>query len=519
MEDRRELANGREIWVIKAGFPNNASKRNWSDYSFACTLKKYLNRAGVYTVIESRDEWENEGEADVVIALRGPEAYYPDRSNPDTIYIMWNLSHPDRVTVEEYNAYDLVCIGSAKEEYLEDIRSKVQVPVQQLLICADMELFHPARVAKEKKYDWVFVGNSRGIKRKSVVWALEHQIPLKIWGKGWDKLLPEHTDAIIAENIPNYMLPELYWETKITLNDHYEDMTEHGFMNTRILEAMACGVPILSDYVDIIEKLFGESVLFYKNEEEFVEQTEKIQSEYPAIRERVKQMWPVLKADYSFESRVEQLLSFRTDLTKEHQERFEQFYKEFQQFMNEVNAMDYEIWHDKYVAMKEAYMQLPWMAQRVEELLENKKRIEFESVFPGLKERTEAIEKQRSERIWKAKERILLAEADKKEKENHKLKERKQFLEEWKDRLVRERTELQEKLQRTYDEKSEINRKLQLTYQEKFDRGVEIKELKQINSELKKKINGIKGCKTYRLARCIGFPVRMWRKLIRGWKK
>ena len=43
-----------------------------------------------------------------------------------------------------------------------------------------------------------------------------------------------------------------------------------------------------------------------------------------------------------------------------------------------------------------------------------------------------------------------------------------------------------------------------------------IKELKQINRELKKKIDGIKGCKTYRLARCIGFPVRMWRKLIRG---
>ena len=37
-----------------------------------------------------------------------------------------------------------------------------------------------------------------------------------------------------------------------------------------------------------------------------------------------------------------------------------------------------------------------------------------------------------------------------------------------------------------------------------------------INRELKKKIDGIKGCKTYRLARCIGFPVRMWRKLIRG---
>ena len=151
--------------------------------------------------------------------------------------------------------------------------------------------------------------------------------------------------------------------------------------------------------------------------------------------------------------------------------------------------------------------------------MEDKKRIQFESCFPGLKERIKIAERQRRERTWKEQEQHLLDETAKKIKENDKLKERNQFLEEWKDRLVRERTELQEKLQRTYDEKSEINRKLQQTYSEKFDRGVEIKELKQINRELKKKIDGIKGCKTYRLARCIGFPVRMWRKLIRGWKK
>ena len=103
MEDRRKLANGKEIWVIKAGFPNNASKKNWSDYFFACTLKKYLNRAGVYTVIESRDEWENEGAADVVVALRGPEAYYPDRRDPDTIYIImpmtWSALFPQKNSI------------------------------------------------------------------------------------------------------------------------------------------------------------------------------------------------------------------------------------------------------------------------------------------------------------------------------------------------------------------------------------------------------------------------------------
>lgn len=63
-------------------------------------------------------------------------------------------------------------------------------------------------------------------------------------------------------------------------------------------------------------------------------------------------------------------------------------------------------------------------------------------------------------------------------------------------------------LQRTYAEKSEINRKLQITYGEKFDRGVEIKRLKR-------ELEAVKSSETWRLARLIGFPVRVFRKAVR----
>ncbi len=38
----------------------------------------------------------------------------------------------------------------AKEEYLEEICRKVQVPVRQLLICADMEIFTRQEWRKKK---------------------------------------------------------------------------------------------------------------------------------------------------------------------------------------------------------------------------------------------------------------------------------------------------------------------------------------------------------------------------------
>ena len=72
----------------------------------------------------------------------------------------------------------------------------------------------------------------------------------------------------------------------------------------------------------------------------------------------------------------------------------------------------------------------------------------------------------------------------------------------------REKSELNRKLQKTYGEKSELNRKLQVTYGEKYDRGLEIKRLK-------KELETVKKSRSYRLARLIGLPVRVFRKMLK----
>ena len=56
---------------------------------------------------------------------------------------------------------------------------------------------------------------------------------------------------------------------------------------------------------------------------------------------------------------------------------------------------------------------------------------------------------------------------------------------------------------------------LQRTYDEKFDRGVEIKRLKKELENSKKELSGVRNSKTYRIARAIGFPIRVARKLFR----
>ena len=313
MDDRRKLADGKEIWVIKAGFPDAPVKKWWSEYVFSNSLKKYLERLGYYVVIESYDEWYDGGEADVVIVLRGHKAYFPDRSNKECLYIMWNLSHPATITDEEYQSYDLLCIGSPK--HAEKVAQKVTVPIKYLPMCADTEIFYPDESAcASKEYDWIFVGNSRYVRRKSVSWSIAHGIPLKIWGANWKNFIPDSEKYVVADNIPNDELPELYRHANVTVDDLYDDLFVCGFINTRIIEAFACGLPVISDYSEVLFDMFGDAVLCYRDEEEFVRQTGAVVENYDIVREKVRALWPLIREQYSFHARAGQLAAYSKEI-------------------------------------------------------------------------------------------------------------------------------------------------------------------------------------------------------------
>lgn len=565
MEDRRKAADGKEIWVIKAGFPDTPAKKNWSDYVFAHSLKKYLERLGHYVVVESCDEWFNEAAADVVVVLRGTKRYIPDRAPDGRIYIMWNLSHPSQITDEEYSAYDLVCIGSAS--FGKKVRDRIRVPVKILLICADTEIFYPdSDSGREKEYDWVFVGNSRHMERKCVTWSIEHGIPLKVWGADWEKFMPDSTKYVVAENMPNDMLPELYRNAKVTVCDHYEDMIENGFINTRILEAFACGLPVLSDDSGVLKEMFGDAILCYRDEAEFVEQAEKMTREYATVKEKVQKLWPVIDEKYSFRACARQLDGFAREV-REYREScraqvrtfagvdrgenvpgtLAQVFQNFCELFHALTLTGLELPEDNtrekeqrggsaqdisydhltelLQNLREAYRQLTWIEQQAFQELQGRERLLFElfarpgAGAPGAESDTcrpsvyEELEKVKNN-LEGAKEELEKLKSEKDEL-YHKLRVtagEKSALNQKLKRAYQEKSEINQKLQLTYQEKSEINRKLQITYKEKYDRGLKIKSLE-------KELASVKASRTYRLARIIGFPVRFLRKIMKRAKE
>ena len=52
-------AKERQIWVIKCPAPEE-KKIRWGDYAYAVALKRYLDRMGMYTIIDLHEDWDCE---------------------------------------------------------------------------------------------------------------------------------------------------------------------------------------------------------------------------------------------------------------------------------------------------------------------------------------------------------------------------------------------------------------------------------------------------------------------------
>ncbi|HPQ43675.1 MAG TPA: glycosyltransferase [Syntrophales bacterium] len=245
---------------IKVPVPRKEEAEQWGDYHFALGLKRAFVKYGHAVRIDLMPDWETPlGFADdVVIVLRGLSRYTP---KPDHINIMWNISHPDTITAQEYEAYDHVFVAS--QIYAEVLREMIMTPVTALLQCTDTDLFYQDAKEDVPAHDVLFVGNSRKQTRKIVKDAIDSDLPLSVYGSLWEGLIPER--YIRGTYIKNQSLRCFYSRCKILLNDHWPSMGDKGFISNRIFDAGSCGTCIVSDNASGMETLFGDAVPTYQN--------------------------------------------------------------------------------------------------------------------------------------------------------------------------------------------------------------------------------------------------------------
>ncbi len=240
---------------IMIAAPNHRELEKWGDYHFANSLTAAFNQEGYQCQLRYLPQWEEPFDGKYVLVLRGLNVYKPQKEH---INIMWNISHPDDVSLLEYENYDHVCIASAY--WAENIKEKVGVPVSALLQCTDDKVFN-TDYEDEKSRDLLFVGNARGIYRKILKDLIPTDYKLEVYGDGWEEWIDKK--YIKGNHIPNCELKRAYQSCKILLNDHWKDMRDKGFISNRLFDGLAAGAFILTDEVKDIDKVFSAMAAFY----------------------------------------------------------------------------------------------------------------------------------------------------------------------------------------------------------------------------------------------------------------
>ena len=329
MKDKQSIA----ICIINP----SRNDKNYGDLSFAEGLQRGFIEQKFDCVVLCRDEWEHTNKYDIVIFLRGYVRYYPKKEN---VNILWVISSPLAVTIDELNEYDLIFCAS--KLFTEKLKSMTNKPVYYIPQATDIANFEYEN-NEEKIYDLLFIGNNndrrgyKGLKNKVRNWICKmlHIYPerclrkivrniliskkdykLAIIGHYWE----EHIDKkyIIAKSIPPEKLSEYYGKAKINLNDHREQMRLNGFINNRVFDIASLGLFQISDYVEGMDDI---GIVTYKSKDELIEKVEYYLAHYEE-RENIARLNREKVSTYTFSNQakimIEKISIHKKDDGSEH---------------------------------------------------------------------------------------------------------------------------------------------------------------------------------------------------------
>lgn len=244
--------------AIKIGAPFK-EKEFWGDYYFAQSLKYSLEKLGYNVRIDCR-ETHKTGLGiidDVVINLRGIDKLSVNKTQ---INILWIISHPDTISIEELEQYDHIYVAS--ESFASNLNALTEKPIQALLQCTDQRYFNGGIVHKKTNRP-LYVGNTRKIFRKGVRAMIESEIEFDLFGQGWEQFVEPRN--INGTFVPNRELGKLYSAADFVINDHWDGMKENGFISNRVFDVLATGTPILTDNVVGMSQLCEDGIYYWDN--------------------------------------------------------------------------------------------------------------------------------------------------------------------------------------------------------------------------------------------------------------
>ncbi len=278
--------------AIKIPAPREETARRWGEFYFAQSLSEAFARAGFSARVDCLEAWDtsrHEGEFELV--LRGRHRLEKGAN----AHAAWVLSHAESLAAEEYTEAAKVFVASELEA------GTLATP---LLHCTDPERFYPRDPVANCAEELLFVGACYPQRRDSgaVAWAMQAGLPVSVIGAGWG-WLPE--DRWIRRHIRNSKLGDFYASAGVVLNDHRADMRASGFVNNRIFDVLACGMPLVSDRVAGLPEGFEEFIYFADGPETLRAAVAQARAEDAVMARRRKSFAEHVRRHHSFDARAE----------------------------------------------------------------------------------------------------------------------------------------------------------------------------------------------------------------------
>jgi len=242
-------------------------KKFTGEVYIAQDLSSYFQSRGKKVQIISANDYTNKKTFDsfgrsVNIFIFGHLPCLPNKSGVNVAYVMFP-ELPEFV----YNGFDI--IASASKKYTAFLASK-GFPSTYIPQFSNPKRFYYEPL--KEQINVLFIGNVVRLKddfRPSVDYALQNNIDISVYGKGWKGRIDDK--YLKGEFIPNDDVHKYYSSAKIVLNDHRPDMMKYGFISNRIFDVTASNGFIVSDYMPEIEAIYGNAVPMYRNADELAQ--------------------------------------------------------------------------------------------------------------------------------------------------------------------------------------------------------------------------------------------------------
>jgi spore maturation protein CgeB len=118
-----------------------------------------------------------------------------------------------------------------------------------------------------------------------------------------------HQPFVVNDCYPNQKLGDLYRNSYCTLNDHWADMITFNYVNNRLFDALACGLPVLTEpNAGMANLRLGGIKLIYP-EDSFNDAIDELVVNYDHYQEAAYIDADMILKKHSFKARARQLLA------------------------------------------------------------------------------------------------------------------------------------------------------------------------------------------------------------------